>query len=469
MGFNENSLHELTTLLAANEISISDLIEDLYKAIDECEAPVQAFLSIADRDALLTEASAAGDKPLHGIPIAIKDLISTTGFKTTCGSQFLRDFEPIFDATAVTKLKEAGATIQGKTNLDEFGMGSSNENSGYFVTRNPVDLDRVPGGSSGGSAAAVAADMAICALGTDTGGSVRLPAAFCGVVGLKPTYGLVSRYGLIAYASSLDQIGPITRDVRDAAILLDLLAGHDPLDSTSAENQKVNYVNALDADIKGLRIGYVKEYVELLDQEAEALFGRWRATFETMGAQFTEISMPHCNYAIPTYYLISSAEASANLARYDGVRYSHRASDESVESMYQMSRSEGFGPEVKRRIMLGTYALATGYYDAWYKKAQQVRSLIKRDFDAAFKEVDIILTPTSPTSAFKLGEKIEDPLEMYLTDQFLVPVSLAGICAISIPGGEIQDLPFGMQLIGDRFQESKILSAAYAFELQHNS
>jgi aspartyl-tRNA(Asn)/glutamyl-tRNA(Gln) amidotransferase subunit A len=465
LGLNEKTLHELVQLLTAKEIDIGDLIDDLYAAIELMESQVNAFLSIAEKEKLRKEASGFDDKLLRGIPIAIKDLISTVNFTTTCGSQFLRDFQPTFDATAVKKLKLAGASIQGKTNLDEFGMGSSNENSGFGPTKNPIDLDRVPGGSSGGSAAAVAANTAICALGTDTGGSVRLPAAFCGVVGLKPTYGLVSRYGLIAYASSLDQIGPITKDVRDSAILLDILAGHDPLDSTSAESEEINYVDCLSTEITGLKIGYVREFVEMLDDEAEALFGNWRKTFESLGAEFVELSLPHCNFAIPTYYLLSSAEASANLARYDGVRFSHRASDESVDEMYSVSRSEGFGPEVKRRIMLGTYGLASGYYDAWYKKSQKVRALIKSDFDEAFRRVDVILTPTSPTPAFRLGEKMDDPLDMYLTDQFLVPASLAGICAISVPGGLVEGLPFGMQLMGDRFQEGKILSAAHAFEL----
>ncbi|MBI1730127.1 Asp-tRNA(Asn)/Glu-tRNA(Gln) amidotransferase subunit GatA [Candidatus Acetothermia bacterium] len=464
MGLNEKPMHELIRLLSVKEITIREIIRDLYRAIEERETDVRAYLELSDPDALLKEAERAKDLPLKGIPIAVKDLISTTGFRNTCGSQFLRDFRPTFDATAILKLKAAGATILGKTNLDEFGMGSSTENSGFFPTQNPFDLERVPGGSSGGSAAAVAAASAICALGTDTGGSIRLPAAFCGVVGVKPTYGLVSRYGLVAYASSLDQIGPLTRDVRDAALLLSIVAGHDPADSTSAAQGNVDYTQGLEAELKGIRIGIVKEFVETLSGKASALSKKWQEQFQQLGARFEEISLPHSKYAIPTYYLISAAEASANLARYDGVRFGHRESDESVLTMYALSRDAGFGVEVKRRIMLGTYGLSAGYADEWYKKAQGVRALITQDFQRAFQSVDVIMTPTSPTPAFKLGEKIDDPLAMYLTDQFLVPASLAQLCAISIPAGQIDHLPFGLQLIGDRFQELNLLHAAFAFE-----
>jgi aspartyl-tRNA(Asn)/glutamyl-tRNA(Gln) amidotransferase subunit A len=469
MGLNEKPLHELIRLLSTKETTIREILDDLYQAIEVREPEVRAYLEVADKEGLLIEAERSKDLPLKGIPIAVKDLISTKGFKNTCGSQFLKDFNPIFDATAITRLKAAGATFLGKTNLDEFGMGSSTENSGFFPTRNPLNLERVPGGSSGGSAAAVAAGTAIYALGTDTGGSIRLPAAFCGVVGLKPTYGLVSRYGLVAYASSLDQIGPITRDVRDAALLLNIIAGHDPADSTSARQSEVDYSRNLGAEIGGLRIGIVKEFVETLSGKAKELFDKWQDRFDQLGARFEEISLPHSKYAIPTYYLISAAEASANLARYDGVRFGHRENDESVLAMYAESRSAGFGSEVKRRIMLGTYGLSAGYADEWYKKAQGVRALITQDFQRAFQNVDLIMTPTSPTPAFKLGEKVDDPLAMYLTDQFLVPASLAKLCAISIPGGEVENLPFGMQLIGNQFEEKRILNAAFTFEQSFNS
>jgi len=464
MKLNEKPLHELLELIDSDQIAVSEIIDDLTRAVIERDSEICAFLEVAPSDQLKQQAQEQNQLPLRGLPIAIKDLISTEGFKTTCGSQFLRDFEPVFDATAITSLKDAGATIQGKLNLDEFGMGSSNENSGFRPTRNPVDLERVPGGSSGGSAAAVAANMSICALGTDTGGSVRLPASFCGVVGLKPTYGLVSRSGLVSYASSLDTIGPVTKNVRDAAILLNIISGHDPLDSTSVERSDIDYVENLDEGISELKIGIVTEFIEKLYEAARDCFNQWVRQFESLGACFSEISLPHCEYAIPTYYLISAAEASANLARYDGMRYGHRASNESLAEMYEESRSQGFGPEVKRRIILGTYALSAGYAEEWYEKAQCVRSLILSDFQRAFAEVDLILTPTSPEPAFKIGEKMADPLSMYLTDQFLVPVSLAGLCGISIPGGEVDGLPFGLQLIANRFEEDLLLKAAYAYE-----
>jgi aspartyl-tRNA(Asn)/glutamyl-tRNA(Gln) amidotransferase subunit A len=464
LGFNEKTLHGLISLLDHQEVRIEEVIADLYRAIEEKDPQIRAYLEVADKERLLEEAKRQQDRPLKGLPIAVKDLISTVGFRTTCGSRFLEAFRPVFDATAVHRLKAAGATILGKTNLDEFGMGSSNENSAFTPVRNPLDLGRVPGGSSGGSAAAVAAHTAICSLGTDTGGSVRLPAAFCGVVGLKPTYGLVSRYGLIAYASSLDQIGPITKDVYDAALLLTIIAGRDPLDSTSIDHGGVDYTQGLDQGIEGFRVGVVREFFSLLEGEAHACAQEWQEAFKGLGAEIVEVSLPHAEYAIPTYYLIASSEASANLARYDGVRYSRRANDETVEAMFSESRNRGFGPEVKRRIMLGTYALSAGYYEEWYGKAQRVRTLIKRDFDRAFEHVDILITPTSPTPAFKLGEKTADPLEMYLSDVYLVPVSLAGVCAISVPGGRVNGLPFGLQIIGDKLEEPKILRTAYAFE-----
>lgn len=470
---NEKPIHELLGLLDRGEIGVEDVIRDLYEAIEAREPEIHAYLELADPERLVEEARRLRDRPLKGLPIAVKDLISTTGFRTTCGSKFLENFRPIFDATAVRRLKEAGATLLGKTNLDEFGMGSSNEHSAFGPTRNPHDPERVPGGSSGGSAAAVAAHTALAALGTDTGGSVRLPAAFCGVVGLRPTYGLVSRSGLVAYASSLDTIGPLTKDVKDAALLLSIIAGPDPLDSTSLKIDGLpDYVGGLDEDgsggegLKGFRVGVVREFFEALRGEARRCAERWPRAFRELNATVVEISLPHAaEYAIPTYYLIAASEASSNLARYDGVRYTARAGDAaSVETMFTESRSRGFGPEVKRRIMLGTYALSAGYYEQWYGKAQRVRALIKRDFDEAFKRVDVLIAPTAPTPAFKLGERADDPLQMYLTDAFLVPMSLAGLPAISVPGGTVEGLPFGLQIVGDRLQEPKVLKAAYAFE-----
>lgn len=464
MGLNEKTLHELLELIAKQEIQPRDVIADLYRAISAKEDKIKAYLNLAAQEKLVRESEALHNKPLRGLPISVKDNIATQEFKTTCASKFLEDFTPIFDATAVQRLKAAGATVLGKTNHDEFAMGSSTENSAYFPTRNPHDVERVPGGSSGGSAAAAAAHTAIVALGSDTGGSIRQPAALCGVVGLKPTYGLISRYGLVAFASSTDQIGPVTKDVRDCALVLNIIAGHDPLDSTSIERSSDDYTRDLGRDIKNFKVGLPQEYVKDLSDEVKMRVDSWVQTFKELGAQIIEISLPHSQYAIPTYYLISSSEASANLARFDGVRYSQRASNSSVEAMFSESRDKGFGAEVKRRIMLGTYALSAGYYEAWYGKAQRVRALIRQDFDNAFKNVDIIISPTSPTPAFKLGEKVDDPLAMYLSDIYTVPVSLAGIPAISIPSGTVDELPFGLQIIGDKLQEAKILRAAYAFE-----
>ena len=452
-------------LLDRGEASIREVIQDLYAAIEERDDSIRAYLELADREDLLWQAEAMADRPLRGIPIAVKDNISTLGFKATCASQFLKKFEPIYDATVIERLKKAGATILGKTNLDEFAMGSSCENSSFFPTRNPHDPERVPGGSSGGSAAAVAAHEAIAALGSDTGGSIRQPAALCGVVGLKPTYGLVSRYGLVAFASSLDQPGPLAKDVRDAALILSIIAGRDPHDSTSIGNGNADYTQGLEEGIRGLKVGLPREYLgEGLAEEAWERIEEWEKILKELGAKLVEISLPHTEYAIPTYYLISSSEASANLARFDGVRYTARANDEDLEAMYSESRDRGFGTEVKRRIMLGTYALSAGYYEQWYGKAQRVRTLIKQDFDRAFQKVDIIIAPTSPTPAFKLGERVEDPLEMYLSDIYTVPASLAGLPAISVPGGEINGLPFGLQIIGAHLQEERILRAARAYE-----
>jgi aspartyl-tRNA(Asn)/glutamyl-tRNA(Gln) amidotransferase subunit A len=464
MNLNEKALYELLDLIDRGEIHPRDAIADLYRAIAERESDIRAYISLAPQERLLQECERLKDTPLRGLPIAVKDNISTTDLRTTCASRFLENFQPIFDATVITRLKEAGAQILGKTNLDEFAMGSSTENSAFFPTRNPHDLERVPGGSSGGSAAAVAAHEAIWALGSDTGGSIRQPASFCGIVGLKPTYGLVSRYGLVAFASSLDQIGPMTKNVRDCAILLNYIAGRDPNDSTSVERPCADYTQELGREITGLRVGVPKEYTKDLTGQARVCVESWIKIFGELGAQIVELSLPHTEYAIPTYYLISSSEASANLARFDGVRYTLRASDASVEAMFSESRDKGFGPEVKRRIMIGTYALSAGYYEAWYGKAQRVRALIRQDFENAFQRVDILLAPTSPTPAFKLGERLKDPLAMYLSDIFTVPASLAGIPAISIPGGRVDGLPFGLQLIADKFQEAKLLRAAYAFE-----
>ncbi|MBS3791065.1 Asp-tRNA(Asn)/Glu-tRNA(Gln) amidotransferase subunit GatA [Candidatus Bipolaricaulota bacterium] len=465
MSLNELTLHELIDLLEESPGKLEKLINDLFAEIDDNEPDVQAYLELASSDELLKSTRELVDQPLKGIPGTIKDNIQTLGFKTTCGSKFLEDYDSVYDATVIKSLKEAGSPVLGKANMDEFAMGSSTENSYFQTTRNPHDLSRVPGGSSGGSAAAVAADEAVYALGSDTGGSVRHPAAFCGVVGMKPTYGLVSRYGLTAFASSLDQIGPITKDVYDSALLLNYLARHDEMDSTSAVKKTPDYTEGIDRGIEGLKVGLPKEYFgKELDSRIQEKAKKWRKTFENLGADVVEISLPNTEYAIATYYIIASSEASANLARFDGVRYTSRADTDSIEELFSRSRDEGFGPEVKRRILLGTYALSAGYYDEYYGKAQKARRLIKQDFDRAFENVDLIAAPTSPTPAFKIGEKIEDPLEMYLSDVFIVPVNLAGIPAMSMSGGKVNDLPVGMQIMGGSLAEKKILRAGYAFE-----
>jgi len=410
-----------------------------------------------------------GDKipSLAGVAVAVKDLIATRGMETTCGSKILKGFVPPYNATVINRLKEAGAIIIGKTNMDEFAMGSSTENSAFGPTHNPWDLGRVPGGSSGGSTAAVAADETFVALGTDTGGSVRQPASLCGMVGLKPTYGRVSRYGLVAYASSLDQIGPITKDVTDCALLMKVISGHDNMDSTSVNLEVPDYLKSCQKGIEDLKIGVPKEYfIEGIDPEVKDALDKALKIFEKLGAKIEEASLPHTEYSLPTYYLIATAEASSNLAKYDGVQYGYRTEDyENLSSMYQRNRSEGFGSEVKRRIMLGTYALSSGYYDAYYLKAQKVRTLIKEDFDKAFSKYDILITPTSPTPAFKLKEKVLDPLTMYLSDIYTVPINLAGIPAISLNCGYSKsNLPIGLQIIGKHFSEEIILRAAYNFE-----
>jgi aspartyl-tRNA(Asn)/glutamyl-tRNA(Gln) amidotransferase subunit A len=450
------------------------LVEAHYERIKKDDSTIGAYLTLT-RERAMEQADrmdrmAAEGKPLPalgGVPVAIKDVMCTRGVRTTAGSKILGNFVPPYDCTAVARLEAAGAVVLGKLNCDEFAMGSSNENSAFHPVRNPHDTSRVPGGSSGGSAAAVAADMAIAALGSDTGGSIRQPASFCGVVGLMPTYGRVSRYGLIAFASSLDHIGPVTRTVKDAAVMLRTIAGRDPMDSSSADVPLPDYVAELDKPVRGLKIGVAKEYFgEGLDGEVrKAVEGAIQRLAE-LGCEIVPVSLPHTEYAIPTYYIVATAEASSNLARFDGVRYGYRAKGtRSLSDMYRRSRDEGFGAEVKRRIMLGTYALSAGYYDAYYLKAQKVRTLLTRDFEEAFKKVDAIVTPTSPTAAFKLGEKANDALAMYLADIYTVTADLAGIPGISVPCGRTREnLPIGLQILGKHFDESTILRIGHAYE-----
>ncbi|HET6181084.1 MAG TPA: Asp-tRNA(Asn)/Glu-tRNA(Gln) amidotransferase subunit GatA [Candidatus Sulfotelmatobacter sp.] len=450
------------------------LAEAHYAQIQKEDGQIGAYLTLSKERALeqadrIDRMAAEGKTlpPLGGVPVGIKDVMSTRGVRTTAGSKILEKYIPPFDGTAVARLEAAGAVVLGKMNCDEFAMGSSNENSAYRPVRNPHDLTRVPGGSSGGSAAAVAADMAVVTLGSDTGGSIRQPASFCGVVGLMPTYGRVSRYGLIAFASSLDHIGPLTKTVKDAATVLRTIAGRDPMDSTSADVPVPDYVAELEKPVRGMKLGVAKEYFgEGLDAEVRQAVEGAIDKLKALGCEIVPVSLPHTSYAVPTYYLIATAEASANLARYDGVRYSHRARGvKTLSEMYRRSRDEGFGAEVKRRIMLGTYALSAGYYDAYYLKAQKVRTLLTRDFDDAFRKVDAIVTPTSPTAAFRLGEKSNDPLAMYLADIYTVTADLAGIPGISIPCGETKErLPIGLQVLGKHFGESTILRVAHAYQ-----
>jgi aspartyl-tRNA(Asn)/glutamyl-tRNA(Gln) amidotransferase subunit A len=462
--------------LLARKFSARELAEQTLACAAEADKEIRAFLRFtperalqqADRvDALLARGEPL--PPLAGVPVAVKDVIVTKGIRTTCGARILENYTPPNDATAIQRLEAAGAVIIGKTNCDEFAMGSSTENSAYFPTRNPHDLERVPGGSSGGSAAAVAAGMCVAALGSDTGGSIRQPASFCGVVGMMGTYGRVSRFGLIAFASSLDHIGPFAHTVKDTAAVLGVIAGRDPLDSTSAAVPVPDYVTELREDLKGFRIGVPKEYfAEGLDPEVGAAVERGIQEMAKLGAEIRPVTMPHTRYAIAAYYLICTAEASSNLARYDGVRYSRRSGRvATLGEMYRASRGEGFGAEVKRRIMLGTYALSAGYYDAYYLKAQKVRALIARDFAEAFQQVDVIVTPTSPFPAFKLGEKTADPLTMYLSDIYTITASLAGIPGISVPCGKTRTgLPIGMQMLARHFDEARLLAAAHAYEQQ---
>jgi aspartyl-tRNA(Asn)/glutamyl-tRNA(Gln) amidotransferase subunit A len=470
----ELTIHELGEKLHRGETTSLEITESLFERIEAVEDRVHSYITLMKDSALESarqsdlrrrEGAAAG--PLEGIPVAIKDLLCTRDVPTTCGSRFLETFIPPYDATVVEKLRQAGAVIVGKTNLDEFAMGSSTETSYYGVTRNPWDLERIPGGSSGGSAAAAAAGQCIASLGSDTGGSIRQPAAFCGVVGLKPTYGRVSRFGLVAFASSLDQIGPLTRDVEDSALMLNVIAGYDRKDSTSVHLPVPDYREFLGRGIEGWTIGIPREYfIDGMDPEIFDAMGQAKATMESLGADCREISLPHTRYGVAAYCVVAPAEASSNLARYDGVRYGFRSTDgDDLPGMYRNTRTAAFGAEVKRRIMIGTYALSSGYYDAYYKKASQVRALVKNDFDEAFKTCDIILAPTTPTAAFRLGEKIEDPLQMYLSDVFTLPANLAGIPAISVPCGFTgKGLPLGIQFLAGSFQEGKLLQAASAFE-----
>jgi aspartyl-tRNA(Asn)/glutamyl-tRNA(Gln) amidotransferase subunit A len=454
--------------------SAATLAEAFYAKIEADDSKIGAFLTLSKERAMAKAAemdvlAAKGEKlpPLGGVPVGIKDVMVTKGIRTTAGSKILGNYVPPYDCTAVTRLEAAGAVVLGKLNCDEFAMGSSNENSAWKPVHNPRDLSRVPGGSSGGSAAAVAADMAVATLGSDTGGSIRQPASFCGVVGLMPTYGRVSRYGLIAFASSLDHIGPLTKTVKDAAIVLRTIAGRDPMDSTSAEVPVPDYVAELEKPVHGLKIGVAKEYLgEGLDGEVRKAIEAAIQKLAKQGCEIVEVSLPHTKYAIPTYYIVATAEASSNLARFDGVRYGYRTKDaRTLSEMYRRSRDQGFGAEVKRRIMLGSYVLSAGYYDAYYLKAQRVRSLLTRDFDEAFKKVDAIVAPVSPTAAFKLGEKVDDPLAMYLADIYTVTADLAGIPGISVPCGQTKDkLPIGLQILGRHFDESTVLRVAQASE-----
>ena len=473
MKVHDLTIHELHDKLRRGETTSTELTQALFDRIEATDGKIGAYLTVC-RDRGMAEARAAdarlasGDasSKLLGIPLALKDVLLTDGVPTTCASRILQGFTPPCDATAVRRLKEAGAVLLGKTNMDEFAMGSSTENSGFSVTRNPWNPDRVPGGSSGGSAAAVAAGQCVAALGTDTGGSIRQPAAFCGVVGLKPTYGRVSRFGVVAYASSLDQVGPITRDVSDCALALQVIAGHDPADSTSVDAPVSDYAAELSRGASGLRVGVPREYfVAGIQPEVEQAVRQGVRELEKAGAEAVEVSLPRTGYAVAAYYVIATAEASSNLARYDGMRYGPRAQAEDLTSTYTKSRSQGFGPEVKRRIMLGTYVLSAGYYDAYYLKAQKVRTLVRQDFESALRQCDAIVAPTTPTTAFRIEEMTEDPLRMYLSDIFTVPANLAGLPALSLPCGFDQaGLPIGLQIIGRPFDESAILRLGYAFE-----
>ncbi len=474
MSFDLLTIESVRSGVQSRSTPATALAEACFQRIESVDPQIGAFLTLAKERALgkadeIDRRAKAGDgmPALAGVPVAIKDVFVTQGVRTTAGSKILGNYVPPYDATVVKRLEAAGAVTLGKTNCDEFAMGSSNENSAWKPVHNPRDLSRVPGGSSGGSAAAVAADMAVISLGSDTGGSIRQPAALCGVVGLKPTYGRVSRYGLIAFASSLDHVGPFGKCVKDVAAMLGVIAGRDPMDSTSADLAVPDYVAELDKPVRGLKIGVPKEYFgDGLDEEVRAAVESGIQKLAGIGCEVIEVSLPHTKYAIPAYYIIATAEASANLARFDGVRYGFRAQGvKSLSEMYRRTRDQGFGTEVKRRIMLGTYALSAGYYDAYYLKAQKVRTLLTRDFEEAFRKVDAIVTPTSPTAAFRLGEKTDNPLAMYLADIYTVTANLAGVPGISVPCGETKEkLPIGLQILGRHFDESTILRMAHAYE-----
>lgn len=470
----ELTAHEIREAYANKELKVVDVVKAFYEKIKVDDEKIKGYITLCEEEAIKTaeEIQAkfdAGEEmgPLAGVPIAIKDNMCTRGLKTTCASKMLENFIPPYDATVIKSLKDAGAIILGKVNMDEFAMGGSTENSAFFKTHNPVNLNKVPGGSSGGSAAVVAGDLAPISLGSDTGGSIRQPASFCGIVGLKPTYGLVSRYGLVAFASSLDQIGPMAKDVTDTAILLNTLAGHDEMDSTSAKLEKKDYTKALVNDVKGLKIGIPKEYFEEgVNEEVKEKVLAAAEKFKELGATVEECSLPTTEYALPAYYIIACAEASSNLGRFDGIRYGYRTKNyETMQDIFRNSRSEGFGEEVKRRIILGTYVLSSGYYDAYYKKAQKVRTLVKQGFDKVFEKYDLLLTPTAPMTAFDIDSKISNPLEMYMADVLTVPINIAGVPAISLPCGKDKEgMPIGMQLIGKHFDEETLIRAAYTYE-----
>ncbi len=464
------SIAELQSLLRRREVSPREVLDALRARIEHVDGEIDAYLSL-DFEAAAKEAGKANiDLPLGGVPIAIKDIINVAGQPCTCASKILHGYRAPYDATVIRKLRAAGAIPFGKTNMDEFAMGSSTENSAIKLTHNPWDLSRVPGGSSGGSAAAIAADEAFGALGTDTGGSIRQPAALSGVVGLKPTYGRVSRFGIVAFASSLDQVGPVTKTVRDSALIMNAIAGHDPQETTSLNQPVPDYSAGLGTDLRGVQLGLAKEYIiEGTDPQVKAAINAAVKHMTSLGAEITDVSLPHTDYATAVYYILATAEASANLARFDGVRYGYRTEDpKDLFDHYGRTRGEGFGPEVKRRIILGTYVLSSGYYDAYYLRAQKVRELIRQDFAKAFEKVDALISPTSPITAFKLGERTADPLQMYLADIFTSPANLAGICGISVPCGfadvDGHRLPIGLQLLGKALDEARILQIAHAYE-----
>ena len=468
------TIKEAAALIEKREASPVELTELFLERISTEDGRINSYITVWEEAAL--EAARDAEKqiskgnylgPLHGVPIALKDIFVTKNSRTTCGSKMLRDFVAPYNSTVAEKLMASGSVVLGKNNMDEFAMGSSNETSYFGPVKNPWDTDRVPGGSSGGSAAATVANLCVASVGTDTGGSIRQPGSLCGVVGMKPTYGRVSRFGMIAFASSLDQAGPLTKTVEDAAIVLSSIAGHDPMDSTSVDLRTPDYANALSTNIKGLRVGIPKEYfISGMDPEVEKSVREAIAELETLGAKIVEISLPHSRYAVSTYYIIAPSEASSNLARYDGVRYTYRCEDpETLRDLFFRSRSEGFGDEVKRRIMLGTYALSTGYYDAYYLKAQKARTLIIRDFENAWEKVDVIASATSPETAFRIGEKTDDPLKMYLSDILTIPCNIAGLPGISVPCGfSSEGLPIGLQIMGKPFDEQAVLNVAYAYE-----